>query len=254
MMIIQRCNILGVQVSAINMEQAISFVEYAIAKEKSEYICVTPAHSIMDCQGNEELIRIFNGSGLTTPDGMSIVWLLKLMGHKHVDRVYGPDLMEAVCQYGVAKGWRHFFYGGKEGVPEALAESLQTKYKGIKIAGTYSPPFRPLNRNEEKYITEMIKSAKPDIVWVGISSPKQERWMSEYKDRLSVPVIIGVGAAFDYLSGAKTQAPHWIQRSGLEWLYRFAREPRRLWKRYIQYPKFVWMVLLQYFGLKHYED
>ncbi|MEN8242910.1 MAG: WecB/TagA/CpsF family glycosyltransferase, partial [Chloroflexota bacterium] len=218
------------------------------------YICVTPAHGVMDCYHDPSLKTIFNHSGMTTPDGMAIVWLLKLYGHKHVSRVYGPDLMLAACEAGLEKGWRHFFYGGNPGVADRLAERLTDLFPAINIAGTYSPPFRPLSLDEEKQVTENIRAAKADIVWVGLSTPKQELWMSQFVDRLAVPVLVGVGAAFDFLSGTKKQAPRWVQRTGLEWLFRLLSEPQRLWRRYIQYPKFAILSLAQLLGFLNYSE
>jgi N-acetylglucosaminyldiphosphoundecaprenol N-acetyl-beta-D-mannosaminyltransferase len=180
----------------------------------------------MDCYYNPELRTIFNNSGLTTPDGMSLVWTMRLMGHKHVGRVYGPDLMRALCKQSLEHGHSHSFYGGAPGVVEELSSRLETEYPGLQIAGHYTPPFGEVSPEEDQRIIEHIRAAGPDILWVGISSPRQEIWMAEHVNKLDVPVLIGVGAAFDFLSGRKPQAPRWIQRSGLEWLYRFFREPR----------------------------
>jgi N-acetylglucosaminyldiphosphoundecaprenol N-acetyl-beta-D-mannosaminyltransferase len=248
-----RRNILGVMVSVINIDEALAFIESCIKLKQKEYICVTPAHSIMDCQRDKKLQSIFNQSGLTTPDGMSVVWLLKLFGYKDVSRVYGPDLLKVVCQKGLPYGWRHYFYGGKPGVAEKLVGKLEQDYPGIQVAGRYSPPFRELSKDEEENVIQMINKSKADIVWVGISSPKQEKWMAAFTDRLEAPLLIGIGAAFDFVSGEKSQAPVWIQRGGLEWLFRLVREPRRLWKRYIQYPQFGVLVLAQITGIKKFE-
>jgi N-acetylglucosaminyldiphosphoundecaprenol N-acetyl-beta-D-mannosaminyltransferase len=246
----QRANILGVNVSAINMGQALETIHTWIVNRDPHYVCVTPAHSVMDCYRNPELRPIFNGSGLTTPDGMSMVWILRMLGHQHVERVYGPDLMQAICQVSLEHGYRHYFYGGALGVVEELESRLQIAYPGLEIVGHYTPPFGAVTPEEEEKIIEHIRSVRPDILWVGISSPRQEIWMAEHLDVLDVPVLIGVGAAFDFLSGRKKQAPRWIQRSGLEWLYRFLNEPKRLWRRYAQYPLFVILLLAQATGLK----
>jgi len=251
---IQRVNILGVNVSAINELQALDVIAKWISSCTSRYVCVTPAHGVMDCWENPDLRCTFNASGLTTPDGMSIVWILKLLGYRHVERVYGPDLMLAVCERSMEEGWSHYFYGGAPTVPETLAEKLADRFPDLQIVGTYSPPFRPLSPQEDREIIHMINAANPDIVWVGLSTPKQERWMAAHLEKLNVPVLIGVGAAFDFLSGRKKQAPRWIQRSGFEWLYRLASEPRRLWRRYARYPLFVLLVLAQFLGLKHHPD
>jgi len=248
-----RVNILGVGISAINMDIALRVIEGWISRGESHYVCVTPVHSVMECQRDPDLRRIFNTSGMTTPDGMPLVWLSRLYGYRHVNRVYGPDLMLALCEHSVERGYRHFFYGGAEGVPERLAARLQSRFPGLIVAGTFSPPFRPLKPNEDEQIVQLINETNPDIVWVGLGSPKQERWMAEHIDRLTAPVLIGVGAAFDFHTGRKPQAPRWMQRSGLEWLFRLLTEPRRLWRRYlINNPLFVALVLLQVLGLRRY--
>ncbi|MEM4203324.1 MAG: WecB/TagA/CpsF family glycosyltransferase [Candidatus Methanomethylicaceae archaeon] len=249
---VERVNILGVGISAINMTIGLEIIEGWIARQESHYVCVTPVHSVMECQRDPGLRRIWNASGLTTPDGMPLVWLARLKGFHHVDRVYGPDLMLALCERSVARGYRHFFYGGAEGVPEQLADVLQKRFPGLQVAGMYSPPFRPLTPEEDERIVQMLNEANPDIVWVGLGSPKQEYWMAGHRARLTAPVLIGVGAAFDFLTGRKPQAPRWMQRAGLEWLFRLLTEPRRLWPRYRQYPRFVWLVLQEL--LNHKKD
>jgi len=203
----------------------------------------------MDSLNSPELQRIYNSSGLTTPDGMSLVWLMRLRGYHNVGRVYGADLMLATCQLSLAKGYRHFLYGGKPGVADMLADRLQELFPGIQIVGTYSPPFGELTPEEDRAIIDLINATNPDIVWVGMSSPKQDLWMATHRDLLAAPVLIGVGAAFDFLSGHKRQAPIWMQRLGIEWLFRLAMEPRRLWRRYIQYPRFALLALAQTIGL-----
>jgi N-acetylglucosaminyldiphosphoundecaprenol N-acetyl-beta-D-mannosaminyltransferase len=249
---IQKANILGVGVNTINMSQAVRAIESWINGCQQNYVCVTPAHAVMDCYHQPHLRRIFNSSGLTTPDGMSIVWLLKLFGYSHVERVYGPDLMLKISEYSQQTQWRHFFFGGAPGVADKLANGLKIRYSNLQVAGTYSPPFRQLAPQEDSEIVDRINSSRADIVWVGISSPKQEQWMYSHLGKVNAPVLIGVGAAFDFLSGNKKQAPGWMQRSGLEWLFRLAHEPQRLWRRYIQYPLFGLLVLSQVLGLKHF--
>ena len=248
-----KVNILGVGINPITLNEALNIIVAWIDRQEENYICITPAHGIMDCQRDPELQDIFNGSGLTTPDGMSIVWILKILGYQKVTRVYGPDLMEAICRYSSDNNrFRHFFYGGADGVPEKLTKELQERFPYLDVVGTMSPPFRPLTNDEDEIIIKRINSVDPDIVWVGIGTPKQERWMANHIGKINAPVMIGVGAAFDFLSGTKRQAPKWIQRSGFEWLFRLASEPKRLWRRYIEYPKFVILVLIQLLGLKEY--
>jgi len=243
----QRVNILGVGVSAITLEMAVEIIEEWIACREPHYVCVTGFHGVMESWRDKGLRRIHNRAGLVTPDGMPLVWLSRLKGFRHVERVYGPDLMLALCERSVARGYRHFFYGGAEGVPEQLAKVLSRRFPGLVVVGTCSPPFRPLTPGEDEEIVQMINEAGPDIVWVGLSTPKQERWMAEHVGRLVAPVLIGVGAAFDFLTGRKPQAPRWMQRAGLEWLFRLLTEPRRLWKRYLPNIPIFWiLVFLQH--------
>ena len=245
-----RVDLLGVKISAINMPQAVSAIETWISHKQPEYVCVTPAHSVMDCHDNPALRAIYNASGMTTPDGMAVVWWLRWHGQRQVDRVYGPDLLLAVCQRSLETGWRHYFYGGAPGVAADLASSLQTRFSGLQVAGVYSPPFGPVGSDDDQTIAAQIQASQADIVWVGLGAPRQEVWMSDHVGRVGAPVLVGVGAAFDFLSGRKRQAPRVIQRSGFEWLFRLVSEPRRLWRRYVLgYPRFValvaWQVLTQ---------
>jgi len=251
----ERVNILGVRVSAINMAQALSIIDGWIAHRQQHYVCVSGVHGVMESQRDEDLRRIHNDAGLVTPDGMPLVWLSRLHGHAHVERVYGPDLMLAVCEHSLSKCYNHFFYGGGEGVHERLTNNLRQRFPSLRLVGGYSPPFRALSDAEDEQIVEAINEVEPDIVWIGLSTPKQERWMVEHVGRLTAPVLIGVGAAFDFHSGLKKQAPRWMQRSGLEWLFRLATEPGRLWRRYlVNNPLFVLLVLQQALGLKRYPD
>jgi N-acetylglucosaminyldiphosphoundecaprenol N-acetyl-beta-D-mannosaminyltransferase len=243
---IQRANILGVWVNAINMKMALHTIEDWISRGEPHYVCVTSVHGVMESQRDQELRRIYTTAGLVTPDGMPLVWLSRLMGFRDVERVYGPDLMLAVCERSTARGYRHFFYGGAPGVAEKLVVRLQSRFPGLQVAGIDSPPFRHLTLQEDRAVVEHINTARPDIVWVGIGTPKQERWMAMHVGQLSAPVLIGVGAAFDFHAGLKKQAPRWMQRSGLEWSFRLMTEPRRLGRRYlINIPWFLWSVLLQ---------
>ena len=251
---VSRHNLLGIRISAVNLPQAVETIGRWIARQEKEYVCVVPAHSIMDAYRQVELRPVFNNAGMCTPDGMGVVWSLKLAGFRNVSRVYGPDLMQAVSADSVAKGWSHFYYGGTPDVLSRLIESMQARFPGLRIAGTYRPPFRALTPEEDALVVAQINASGADIVWVGIGSPRQERWMAEHRSVLKAPVLIGVGAAFDFHSGAKPQAPRWIQRSGLEWIYRFFHEPRRLWRRYIQYPWFVLLVIAQLLGIVRFSE
>ena len=246
-------NILGVKINAIDMRDALQTIEGWIKGGESQYVCVTPIHAVMDCYLEPSLKKIFNASGMTTPDGMGIVWLLRLLGFRRTARVYGPDLMLAVCEFGLDKGWRHYFYGSTKAVSKNLIGQLQAKFPGLIIAGQYAPPFRPLAEDEKELVAAEIDQARPNVIWVGLSTPKQERWMGEFVNRLNPAVLVGVGAAFDFLSGSKPQAPRWVQRSGLEWLFRLVTEPKRLWRRYIKYPLFLILIIAQRLGLRSYD-
>jgi N-acetylglucosaminyldiphosphoundecaprenol N-acetyl-beta-D-mannosaminyltransferase len=249
-----RLNLLGVQISAINMGQALEAIAGWVKSREPHYVCVTSVHPVMESYDNPELRQILNASGLTTPDGMPIVWWLHWQGQHQVSRVYGPDLMLAVCQQSLENGARQYFYGGAPGVADELAARMQVRFPGLQVVGSYSPPFRPLTLEEDQEVGRAIINSGADIVWVGISSPRQEKWMSNHVGKVGAPVLIGVGAAFDFLSGRKRQAPKWIQRSGFEWLFRLVSEPGRLWRRYLLHlPRFVVLVLLQQFGLIRFE-
>lgn len=252
-MSIPRTNILGVGVSAVNMNTAVAAIEGWIERRETHYVCVANVHTITECQTSPDFRRLHNQASMVTPDGMPLVWISRLKGARQVQRVYGPDLLLAVCEVSSRKGYRQYFYGGAEGVPERLAAALADRCPGLQVAGVESPPFRSLTDEEDRAAVERINAAKPDIVWVGLGAPKQERWMAAHYGRLKAPVIVSVGAAFDFHAGVKKQAPRWMQRSGLEWLHRLASEPRRLWKRYlINNPWFLWLVFLQLSGIKNY--
>jgi N-acetylglucosaminyldiphosphoundecaprenol N-acetyl-beta-D-mannosaminyltransferase len=246
-----KAQLLGVGVQAIDLKGTIKEVENCISGPAKDYICLAPAHNLMACREDPNLRAIFNRSALTLPDGMGTVWFLRLLGHS-AGRVYGPDLLQAACRAGLDAGWRHFFLGGTPQVAEALVDRLRAEHPGLQVAGVATPPFGEMSAAEERTMVAMINQAKADIVWVALGSPRQERWMAKHRGDLDAPLLIGVGAAFDFLAGAKAQAPRWLQRIGLEWLFRLLSEPRRLWRRYAQYPRFVWLALGQILGLKRY--
>jgi N-acetylglucosaminyldiphosphoundecaprenol N-acetyl-beta-D-mannosaminyltransferase len=231
---IARVNILGVHVSAITPQSATAVLQAWIRNRTLSYVCVTGVHGGMESFRDLELRDIHNKAGLVTPDGMPLVWMSHRLGFPHVRRVYGPDLMRDMTALSAEHGYRNFYYGGTDGTPERLRDVLTCRHPGLQVVGTLSPPFRLLTRAEDDTIVQQINTASPDIVWVGLSTPKQEQWMAEHRSRLHAPVLIGVGAAFDFLSEQKPQAPAWMQRSGLEWLFRMALEPRRLGLRYLR--------------------
>lgn len=250
---IPRINVLGVGISAINLPLALDVVAGWVQQRQRAYVCVTPVHSVMDYQTDAALRRIANASGLTTPDGMPLVWLSRLLGYAWVGRVYGPDLLAAVCDKMRVRGCRHFFYGGAPGVAEEVARRLSTLFPGLEVAGTLAPPLRAVGMPVPESEIAQINAARADIVWVGLGSPKQEYWMKAQQARLEAPVLIGVGAAFDFAAGRQRQAPRIVQRSGFEWLYRLVQHPRRLARRYIiNNPRFVGLLLAQLLGWRAY--
>jgi N-acetylglucosaminyldiphosphoundecaprenol N-acetyl-beta-D-mannosaminyltransferase len=231
---IRRVDVLGVGVSAIDMDTAVTEVTRWVDEGERRYVCVTGVHGVMESQRDPELLRIHNASGLTTPDGMPMVWAGHRAGASWMTRVYGPDLMLAVLARAAERGWGSYLYGGNDGVPELLAERLTARIPGLRIVGAYSPPFRPLTPDEDETIIEKINGSGAELVWVGLSTPKQERWMAAHRARLSAPALFGVGAAFDFHAGLVPQAPPWMQRHGLEWFFRLTKEPHRLWRRYLR--------------------
>lgn len=229
---VDRADILGIRVSCINMDDAISTVERWIAERRHSYVCVRDVHGIIRSRHDEHLRAAHDEAGLVTPDGMPLVWFLRLSGKRHVSRVYGPDLMREMTTVSSHRGYRQFYYGGAEGVPERLKQVLMEAHPGLKVVGTLCPPFRQLTLEEDQAVVDAINATRADIVWVGLGTPKQEIWMADHLGRIEAPVMIGVGAAFDFLAGTKRQAPLWMQRNGLEWIFRLCTEPRRLWRRY----------------------
>ena len=229
----QRLDLLGVRVSDITIPLALAVIDGWVNSRHKTYVCVAPVSTLVDCQKNEDYRNVVNRAGMVTPDGMPVVWLGKAKGSRTIERTYGPDLLTAVCENGSKQGYRHFFYGGTSQTLDRLHERLKAKTSGINIVGKISPDFTPQARRESNEVIEQINYAKPDILWIGLGSPKQDFWMSMHRPLLDVPVMIAVGAAFDFLSGTKPQAPVWMRKSGLEWVFRLWHEPRRLWKRYL---------------------
>ena len=244
--------VLGVRVDAVQIPEAVGRMEEWIAQREScRYIAVTGMHGVTEAQHDAKFKTILNSAGLVVPDGMPLVWIGRRHGFDMRRRVYGPELMATFCEQTAIKGYRHFFYGGAPGVAEDLASRFVSRFSGVVVAGTYSPPFRTLTPEEDCEIIHAIEGAQADIVWVGLSTPKQERWMFEHRDQLNVPVLVGVGAAFDFHTGRIAQAPAWMGDHGLEWLFRLSVEPRRLWHRYLVYgAEFAALALLELLGLK----
>jgi N-acetylglucosaminyldiphosphoundecaprenol N-acetyl-beta-D-mannosaminyltransferase len=207
----------------------------------------------MEAQRNSQLRRILNEAALCLPDGMPTVWLGRAQGHHHMSRVYGPDYMAELCRWGLRRGYRHFLYGGKPGVAALLRERLERRFPGIEVVGSYTPPFGVLSEAQESELREQIAACKPDILWVGLSTPRQEHFMAEHIGKLDVALMAGVGAAFDIHAGLVRDSPDWIKQCGLQWLDRLRKEPHRLWRRYLaNNPAFVWNIALQVSGIRRF--
>jgi len=250
-----KLNVLGVSISAISIEKAVLQIEKWIESNKKTYVCVTGVHGVIESQKDSYLKKIHNNAGMCLPDGLPLVWIGKYYKQKDISQVRGADFMLAVLNSSAKKGYSHFFYGGKKGVPETLRDAMKKRFPGLKVFGTYSPPFRPLNEIEENKLIKDIDRIGPDIFWVGLSTPKQEQWMVEYLNRLNTKVMIGVGAAFDFHAGLVKEAPKVIQKVGLEWFFRMCSEPKRLLKRYgYIVPAFLILIFCQIAGLKRYDN
>jgi N-acetylglucosaminyldiphosphoundecaprenol N-acetyl-beta-D-mannosaminyltransferase len=220
---------------------ALDWIDDMVQAREQGYVCVCNVHTVMASAEDPQLRSALLDSSLNVPDGQPLVWALNLLGHSLDDRVYGPELMARSCARAMDSGQRMYLYGGRnQGALVQLALNLRQRYPGVRIVGGYSPPHRPLSPEERAAVTKEINDSRADVVWVGIGVPKQEKWMAEMREDLKAPVLIGVGAAFDFHAGLVPQAPPWLQESGLEWAYRLAHEPRRLWRRYTRYnPRFV---------------
>lgn len=230
---IQSTDVLGVHISALNMRQAVETVEGWIENRHQEYVCISTVHGVMECQDDEHLRFIYNHAGLVTPDGMPLVWLSHKAGHSHVSRVYGPDLMLELCSRSATTGHSHYFYGGMPGVADQLAGTLSKRYPGLHVAGTYTPDMQQKGDIESPEVVHAINASGADIIWCGLGTPKQDYWVANHRPLMNASLLIAVGAAFDFHTGRVKQAPAWMQRYGLEWLFRLRQDPKRLWKRYI---------------------
>jgi N-acetylglucosaminyldiphosphoundecaprenol N-acetyl-beta-D-mannosaminyltransferase len=240
---IRKCDVLGISFDFISCDVAMDTIECWRADGECHYVAITNPHSVMMCYRDTEMRRATEMAGMTLPDGVGIVFAARLLGYPHNGRVTGPFLMLKLCDWGRKYGYRHYFYGGAQGVAEKLSENLKKKYPGLEVAGTCAPPFRPVTEQEDRNIVDMINSKKPDILWVGLGAPKQEIWMAAHLGRIHATAMIGVGAAFDFHSGNVKWSPAWIRKLGLEWVYRLAQDPKRMWRRNLESPLFLTMVL-----------
>jgi N-acetylglucosaminyldiphosphoundecaprenol N-acetyl-beta-D-mannosaminyltransferase len=240
--------VVGIPLAITNYERALDWIDAMVAAGRRGYVCVAAVHMVMVCQEDAELRSAVRAADLVVPDGQPLVWAMSALGSRGSTRVYGPDLMQRACARAARTGQRMYLYGGRnQGALVQLALNLRREHPGLQIVGGHSPPFRDLSPEEEDAVVDEINRSGADVVWVGIGAPKQEKWMARMRERLDAPVLVGVGAAFDFHAGLVPQAPDWMQQIGLEWVYRLAHEPRRLWRRYLRYnPRFVGAFARQY--------
>jgi N-acetylglucosaminyldiphosphoundecaprenol N-acetyl-beta-D-mannosaminyltransferase len=248
-----RVNVLGVGVHAVDMKRAALLLEKKIRVGGKGYVCLTGVHGIMEARRDSRLNSILAEALLVAPDGMPTVWMGRLQGFTAMQRVFGPDLMLDIMGRAEFRDCVHFLCGGKPGVAENLRDEMVRRFPWVQISGTYSPPFRPMTATEEIELKAKVRLAGPDIIWVGLSTPKQERFMAHYLPVLDTKLMIGVGAAFLFHTGALKDSPKWVKQVGMQWLHRLLQEPSRLWKRYlVNNSGFILYALLQSIGLKHY--
>jgi N-acetylglucosaminyldiphosphoundecaprenol N-acetyl-beta-D-mannosaminyltransferase len=234
--------VVGMPLALTDYERTMDWMDAVVAARGKAMVTAAAVHLVMVAREDAATRAATSDPRmLAVPDGQPLVWALKALGERDASRVYGPDLMARYLERSTTTGVRHYLYGGtNQGALVQLVNELRRRYPGIQIVGGYSPPFRELTADEEAFVVDDIHRCAADVVWVGTGQPKQERWMADFRDRLDAPVLVGVGAAFDFHAGLKSQAPPWMQASGLEWAYRLAQEPRRLWRRYLVYnPLFI---------------
>jgi N-acetylglucosaminyldiphosphoundecaprenol N-acetyl-beta-D-mannosaminyltransferase len=249
----EQVNVLGVGVHAVDMRSTASLIEAWIRSGDKGYVCLTGVHGIMEAQRDLALKSIFAEALLVAPDGMPTVWMGHMQGFPAMQRVFGPDLMADIISRDEFRNCSHFFCGGECGVAESLRDAMLQRFPWVQIIGTYSPPFRPMTVMEESELEAKVRSLRPDIIWVGLSTPKQERFMARYLPVLDTKLMVGVGAAFLFHTGAIRDSPTWVKLAGLQWLHRLLQEPSRLWRRYLMNnPRFIFYALLQSMGVKHY--
>lgn len=220
-----------VQVHAISLADLLQAYDQMIGQREQGYTCFCEAHLCVRAARDPRVRGVLEGARYVLPDGVATTWGARMLGEKFPERLSGPSVMLELCRHGLDKGYRHFFYGGAAGVPDRLAERLKERFPGLNVVGTYSPPFRELSPEEDAELVELINCARPDIVWVGLGAPKQEVWANEHVNKLAAPLLLPVGAAFDFHSGTRKWAPRWIRTLGMEWVYRMCTGGRRVFIR-----------------------
>jgi N-acetylglucosaminyldiphosphoundecaprenol N-acetyl-beta-D-mannosaminyltransferase len=246
-----KAHVLGIAIDAINMDEAVAKIAQQLQSRSKGYVCLCGVHGIMEAQRDRDVARAFAGASLVVPDGMPTVWVGRHQGNSEMERVTGPDLMLEILRRNEFRGYKHFFCGGKDGVAAELRDKLHAKYPWVQIVGVHTPPFGPMSSAEEKEFVATVRRLRPDIVWIGISTPKQERFMERYLPLLDTTLMFGVGAAFDFHTGRISDCAEWIKLAGLQWFHRLLQDPKHLWKRYLRNnPAFMWHIALQLTGLR----
>ena len=247
--------VLGIRIGAVQFHDVIQNMETWIQEgQKGHYIVVANTHVVMEGYRDKSFRQVLAASSMTIPDGMPLIWMARRRNFPLKERVYGPDLMEKFFMENSEKNYRHFFYGGTKQSLEKLITRVGERFPKLVVSGSYSPPFRLLTTEEDSEVIRTINQARPDIIWVGLGCPKQERWMYDHRHSLRVSVMLGVGQAFDLFADATKQAPRWMRDRGLEWFFRLTRDPKRLWKRYLIYgPQFIFNVLMEEWGIKKFD-
>ena len=245
--------VLGIPVEPLDMEGAVTRVSEELGLRRKGYVCMVCVHGIMEAQRNPDFAQVYAGAGILVPDGAPTVWVGRWQGFRKMQRVAGPDLMLEIMRRKAFANCTHFLYGGKQGVADELRETLTRRFPWVRIVGTHTPPFRDLTLQEDESLVTQIHELKPDMIWVGLGTPKQDRFMMRFLPLLDCTLMFGVGAAFDFHTGRIKDSPQWVKRSGLQWLHRLIQDPRRLFWRYLyDNPAFVWHIALQLAGLRAY--
>ncbi|MBN1391366.1 MAG: WecB/TagA/CpsF family glycosyltransferase [Sedimentisphaerales bacterium] len=243
--ILKRKRILDVDFDFTDYESVLETILQWKQLSVKHYITLSNPHSVMLCRRDRQMFEATSRAGLVLPDGIGIIWAANILGYKNYGRVTGPQFMLYACDWGRQKGFRHFFYGGSEGVADKLAANLHKKYPGLEVAGTFCPPFRQFSEKEDREIIDIINRTNPDIVWIGLGAPKQEKWMAEHLNKINAPAMVGVGAAFDFHAGNIKWAPPLIRKFGVEWAWRLILNPKHMWRRNLDSPKFLLKVIWQ---------
>ncbi len=243
--LLEKQDVLGIGYNFISYENLMEIVEFWRKKGECHYITFAPPYSIVLCRRDEQMYKATRQASLTLPDGIGSILAANILSYPHKRRITAPLTMLKLCDWGREIGWRHYIYGGAEGVADKLAKNIVEMYPELKIVGTYCPPFREFTEQEDEKVVKMINACKPDVVWVGLGAPKQEKWMANHVGRIKATVMMGVGATFNFHSGNVRWAPAWVRKIGLEWVYRMLQEPRHCWRRNVIYPWYVFSIIDQ---------